>query len=271
MANFLYTIVAKSRGHATPERFTTKAGSFLGARFLGGRNDKPGDEGSSSPDWARGLDLVLASVVLIFAWPIALVVAFWIRIHSKGPAIYSQIRVGRGGERFTIFKLRTMAFESSDQVHRDHVMGSSQTTRAMTKLDELGDPRLVKGANLIRGLGLDELPQLIQVIQGKMSLVGPRPCLEWEYEEIYQAERSGRFAVRPGMTGLWQVSGKNQLSFETMAELDRYYARNKSMRLDLMILRKTPLVLIKELMRILRKRVHLREEESPSESKTDLR
>lgn len=119
----------------------------------------------------------------------------------------------------------------------------------MQKLDT-HDPRLIPGARLLRALGIDELPQLINVVRGEMSVVGPRPCIPYEAEQ-YQAWQRGRFAALPGMTGLWQVRGKNRTTFTRMIELDIEYAKTQSLGLDLMILLATPKAIFDQLANVL--------------------
>jgi lipopolysaccharide/colanic/teichoic acid biosynthesis glycosyltransferase len=119
----------------------------------------------------------------------------------------------------------------------------------MTKLDAQGDDRLIPGAAFLRATGLDELPQLLNVWRGEMSVVGPRPCLPYEYAEYSDAQKA-RFAAAPGLTGLWQVSGKNRTTFKQMISLDIQYAQQKSLLLDLAIMVKTPIVLLKQVLAV---------------------
>lgn len=131
--------------------------------------------------------------------------------------------------------MRVAAETASHEGHLKHLMRSNS---AMTKLDSVGDPRLISGGRLLRACGLDELPQILNVLRGEMSLVGPRPCVPYEYE-IYSSYERLRFATLPGLTGLWQVSGKNRTTFSEMIDLDIQYAENKSLGMDVKIILKT--------------------------------
>lgn len=157
------------------------------------------------------------------------------RLTSPGPILFRQERVGYRGERFRLFKFRTMHVGASTATHQAHFSELMKANVPMQKLDAPGDSRLVKGAWLLRASGLDELPQIINVLRGEMSLVGPRPCIPYEYDEYTPAQRR-RLASVPGLTGLWQVSGKNRLSFAEMVALDVQYANNLSLAQDLRIM-----------------------------------
>jgi exopolysaccharide production protein ExoY len=184
------------------------------------------------------LDLVLILAVapgwLLVGTAAALVVIF----GSRGPVFFRQRRVGYKGREFTLFKFRTMRVDSEAAPHRDHFHQLMESDIPMTKLDERSDPRLVPFGALLRATGLDELPQLINVLRGEMSLVGPRPCIPYEYER-YQPWQRRRFDAVPGLTGLWQVSGKNRTTFNEMIWLDIEYSERLSLGLDLQIILKT--------------------------------
>jgi len=198
------------------------------------------------PIWKRALDLSLVAMTLPVSIVLILAVALWIRLVSRGPALFLQKRVGHGEKLFTIFKFRTMHEGASTQDHELHVARLVDSDRPMVKLDELGDNRLIPGACLLRSTGLDELPQLFNVLRGEMSLVGPRPCIPAEHGFFSPAQRE-RFQVLPGLTGLWQVSGKNRTTFREMAALDVAYARRSSLGLDLSVLFRTPRALRREM------------------------
>jgi len=192
----------------------------------------------------RALDLFCILLVAPLLFPLGLLIAAAIKILSPGPAIFTQHRVGYLGRRFRCLKFRTMVVNADTGMHQGHFTGLMSANRPMTKLDSAGDPRLIPCGRLMRALGLDELPQVINVLRGEMSLVGPRPCLPYEYERYLPRHRE-RFETLPGLTGLWQVNGKNRTTFEQMMELDIHYARNKSFGLDLKILAKTiPAILV---------------------------
>lgn len=190
------------------------------------------------PSWKRVLDLGCTSTVLLLAMPVFAVIALYIRIVSRGPILFRQTRVGLRGEKFLCFKFRTMHAGADTQNHQAYLKTLIDTNAPMVKMDARGDSRLIPGAWLIRALGLDELPQLFNVLQGDMSLVGPRPCIPYEYEG-YSPSQKARFASVPGLTGLWQVSGKNRTTFDEMIRLDIRYAHTKSLWLDLWIMAMT--------------------------------
>ena len=196
------------------------------------------------PNWKRGLDLSLTMVLLPVLAPLLGLIALYIRCVSRGPIFFVQSRVGYGGESFAIYKFRTMRVsrEPRDEIHRRYVAVRSALDGPIAKPSYQDD--LIRGGRLLRKLSLDELPQLFNVLKGSMSLVGPRPDLL--QLEDYTPMQARRFEVMPGMTGLWQVSGKNRLSFDQMIELDLRYIDNCSMLTDLGILLKTVLVLINQ-------------------------
>ena len=200
---------------------------------------------SAIPQWKRLLDIFCITVVAPIWLLLMFVISVSIRIVSPGPVLFRQERVGHLGRRFTCFKFRTMVVNADTSVHEGHLNHLLESNVPMRKLDAAGDPRLIFGGRLLRSLGLDELPQLFNVLRGEMSLVGPRPCLPYEYES-YSTRHRQRFEAVPGLTGLWQVSGKNNTTFEEMIDLDVHYARNKSLLLDLKIMLKTAPALISQ-------------------------
>ena len=197
--------------------------------------------GSPSPKpvqnlhWKRTLDAGLILLALPFLIPLALLVALLIRGGSRGPVLFRQERVGYQGRRFTCFKLRTMFVNASTTTHQGHLHQLMNSNVPMMKMDSRGDPRIIPFGLLLRSSGLDELPQLINVLRGEMSLVGPRPCLPYEYAK-YLSWQKERFQAVPGLTGLWQVSGKNKTTFVEMVVLDIMYAKNKTLWWDLKII-----------------------------------
>lgn len=196
------------------------------------------DRASALPLWKRALDLSL----LMFALPGLLVIggliALIIKLGSPGPVLFRQKRVGYQGKEFVCFKFRTMVVNAETESHRRHTQELIRSQVRMVKLDERKDPRLVPLGSLLRSCGLDELPQLLNVLRGEMSLVGPRPCIRYECE-AYEPWHWQRFEAVPGLTGLWQVSGKNRTTFQQMVELDIEYSRRLSLWLDLKIIFKT--------------------------------
>jgi lipopolysaccharide/colanic/teichoic acid biosynthesis glycosyltransferase len=196
------------------------------------------------PCWKRTLDIVCILVALPLLLPLMAMIALAVRIGSAGPVLFGQQRVGHLGRRFRCLKFRSMLVDADTTLHQRHCAQLIGSNLPMVKMDLDGDPRLIPGGWWLRASGLDELPQFINVLRGEMSLVGPRPCLPYEYDR-YLPWQKERFSTLPGLTGLWQVSGKNKTTFVEMMHLDIEYARKKSLWLDLKILLKTaPTVII---------------------------
>jgi lipopolysaccharide/colanic/teichoic acid biosynthesis glycosyltransferase len=187
------------------------------------------------PRWKRSMDLFGSAVLIILLSPVFLLMSLYIKAVSPGRVIFRQERVGYRGKRFTFLKFRTMRENNDADAHRQHLKELIREGKPMEKLDAGKDPRIIPGGRIIRKASLDELPQLFNVLRGEMSLVGPRPCIPYEAEE-YRRWHTHRFDVLPGMTGLWQVSGKNRLSFEQMIRLDIAYTDRMSFLIDLKIL-----------------------------------
>jgi len=188
-----------------------------------------------NPKWKRGLDLTCTLLTLPFWLTAMIFIALWVKLSSRGPVFYRQSRIGLGGRPFTILKFRSMRLNADTTKHTDHFAKLIETNTSMTKLDSLGDSRMIPGGCWLRAAGLDELPQLLNVLRGEMSLVGPRPCLPQEFER-YEDWHKGRVYVPPGLTGYWQVNGKNKTSFKQMVELDLLYAERMSLGLDLAVM-----------------------------------
>jgi lipopolysaccharide/colanic/teichoic acid biosynthesis glycosyltransferase len=192
------------------------------------------------PVWKRGLDIAGALAALFVLSPLFLLAFLIVKTTSRGPVFFRQERVGYLGSRFNMLKFRTMKVNADNSAHKQLVKGliksqkESGSDHAMTKLDDR-DSQIIPGGKLLRKTCIDELPQLLNVLRGEMSLVGPRPCLSYEAEE-YRLWNTERFNTIPGMTGLWQVKGKNALTFEEMIRLDITYARKRSFLLDLKVL-----------------------------------
>jgi len=190
------------------------------------------------PGWKRGLDIFLILAALPVVVPLALVIAALIRAVSAGPVLFKQERVGYQGGRFRCYKFRTMQVNADTAVHQEHLNHLMRANIPMVKMDAQGDSRVIPFGALLRSSGLDELPQLLNVLRGDMSLVGPRPCLPYEYDQ-YLPWQKERFNTVPGLTGLWQVSGKNRTTFVEMIQMDIAYARNLNFWVDLKIIFKT--------------------------------
>jgi len=164
--------------------------------------------------------------------------ALVVKCGSRGPVFFRQRRVGYKGREFTCYKFRTMYEAAETRSHREHFRQLMGAEVPMTKLDARRDPRLIPLGAMLRASGLDELPQLINVARGEMSLVGPRPCIPYEYE-LYEPWQRRRCEAVPGLTGLWQVSGKNRTTFNEMIRFDIEYSERVSLGLDLKIIIKT--------------------------------
>lgn len=199
----------------------------------------------------RALDIVASTVLLIVGAPLMIGVALAIRVSSKGPIFYIQERVGYRGEVFPFFKFRSMHINNDNAIHKDYTRQWITENKAHTEGDEqvvhkiVDDPRIFKVGKFIRRYSIDELPQLLNVFRGDMSLIGPRPALAYEVE-VYSEWHRRRFEAPPGITGLWQVSGRNRLSFEQMIELDIEYLENWSLSTDIQILFRTVSVVLFE-------------------------
>ena len=203
--------------------------------------------------WKRTLDILLILLALPFLIPLALFTALLIRSVSTGPVLFRQERVGYLGRRFMCFKFRTMFVDADTTTHQGHLHHLMNSNKPMMKMDSRGDPRIIPFGLFLRASGLDELPQLINVLRGEMSLVGPRPCLPYEYEK-YLPWQKERFGTVPGLTGLWQVSGKNKTTFVEMIQMDIKYAKNKTLWLDLKIILMTIPALIIQMLETRRAR-----------------
>lgn len=202
-----------------------------------------------SPPWQRGLDIGGSLLGLLILSPVFLLTALVIKLVSPGPVFFRQMRVGRGGVPFMLWKFRTMQVGADTAIHQNHmarlIRGAHDEAAAqpMAKLD--GDSRVIPFGRIIRGTCIDELPQLINVLRGEMSLVGPRPPIPYEVRE-YLPWQKRRFDTVPGLTGLWQVSGKNRLTFNEMIRLDIRYCRTKCLWSAITILCRTPLAIAHE-------------------------
>jgi len=191
------------------------------------------------PAWKRSIDILcgLLALPVLGLWVLLMTVVTW--LVSPGPVFFRQERVGFRGRRFGMLKFRTMTVGADPTLHQNHFRQLVESNAPMVKLDTRGDARLIPGGWILRASGLDELPQILNVLGGDMSLVGPRPCLLSEFDQYLPAHRERVDAV-PGLTGLWQVSGKNRTTFEEMVRLDIAYARRVSPLLDLKIILLTP-------------------------------
>jgi lipopolysaccharide/colanic/teichoic acid biosynthesis glycosyltransferase len=200
--------------------------------------DRPSGSPEAAP-WKRILDLTGILLALPIAVPLSFCLAILIKLVSPGPVLFRAERIGLRGRPFYCLKFRTMKVNAEIAGHQNHTGNLIKNPNLpMIKLDAVGDKRLIPFGRIIRATGLDELPQLLNIWRGEMSLVGPRPCLPYEFQAFLPHHRK-RCDTLPGLTGLWQVSGKNQTTFERMIELDVWYAQNNSVWLDLCIICKT--------------------------------
>lgn len=192
----------------------------------------------------RLFDMVVAALALFFIAPLMIVVAAIIKLSSKGPVFFTQMRVGENGQPFRFIKFRSMHVNNDDRIHREYTQkfiteGAADHEDAKGAVYKIkDDPRLIPIGPFIRKYSIDELPQLFNVVRGEMSLIGPRPPIPYEVD-VYREWHKRRFEGPPGITGLWQVSGRNRLSFEEMVKLDIEYLDNWSLSRDLRILWRT--------------------------------
>jgi lipopolysaccharide/colanic/teichoic acid biosynthesis glycosyltransferase len=189
------------------------------------------------PLWKRTLDLCFVFLTMCVWLPLMILVMCLIKLVSPGPALYRQQRIGFRARPFMIFKFRSMKVDAETQTHEEYVGKLMRSESPLTKLDS-NDPRLISVGRFLRATGLDELPQLFNVLRGDMSLVGPRPCTVREFEK-YLPWQKMRVKAPPGLTGYWQVNGKNKTTFNQMMQMDLDYAQKMSLRLDLSIICKT--------------------------------
>jgi lipopolysaccharide/colanic/teichoic acid biosynthesis glycosyltransferase len=210
------------------------------------RAERTGTQTLATNAMRRGFDLLVATLLVLLAAPLMILVAIAVLLDSRGPVFFRQRRVGRGQREFTMLKFRTMRRDADATRHRRYVQtlidGADHPEHGhLYKLSV--DDRITRAGRVLRSWSLDELPQLLNVIRGDMALVGPRPVIPYEVE-MYPEDYLRRFAVKPGLTGLWQVSGRNERTYEEMVSFDIQYAESASLLLDLRILAKTvPVVL----------------------------
>jgi exopolysaccharide biosynthesis polyprenyl glycosylphosphotransferase len=189
--------------------------------------------------YKRILDIVVSFAGLIALFPLFMIVAIAIRMESRGPIVFSQKRVGRNGKLFTFYKFRSMVYGAERMRQRLHLL--DETVGPIFKMQK--DPRITRVGRMLRRSSIDELPQLFNVLKGDMSLVGPRPPLPEEVAK-YTPRQLKRLLVKPGITCLWQISGRSNISFYEWIELDIYYIQYRSFLLDFKILLRTVPVVI---------------------------
>jgi lipopolysaccharide/colanic/teichoic acid biosynthesis glycosyltransferase len=232
---------------------------FAGRRRLSGsemeahelRSKQPLDRTAGEPLWQalgrRLADLALGATLTLLLSPLLIVVAIAVRLDSSGPALFRQRRVGHKEREFTLFKFRSMRLDADPRGHREYVTALIKGKAADGGRKDLYklavDDRITPIGRWIRRWSLDELPQLFNVLSGDMTLVGPRPAIPYEVAE-YPSWYRERFSVKPGLTGLWQVSGRSERTYEEMVRLDIEYAENRSLLGDISILARTPWVVV---------------------------
>jgi lipopolysaccharide/colanic/teichoic acid biosynthesis glycosyltransferase len=213
----------------------------------------------SSTEWEQStyfalakpiIDYLLATILLILTSPLFLIFSMGIKIHSPGPVFYYQQRIGKDGRPFRMVKFRSMRVNADTNLHRDYVqslikknLGPVDLGKATLKLE--ADPRMTGLGSILRSFGLDELPQLINVLKGEMSIVGPRPSLDYELE-VYEEWHKKRLSVLPGITGVWQVTAHNTVPFNEMVQIDLNYIREANLWLDLKVMLLTPIEMLRK-------------------------
>ena len=231
----IHVEISSTLRDVAPERLTVRPLGRVPVMYL----EPPRTRGWSAIA-KRAFDLAVAGVLAVFVLPVCALVAIVIKLDSRGPVIFRQVRVGKDGELFSVWKFRTMVEDAEDLIV--DLRDRNEADGPLFKLRN--DPRVTRVGRFLRRSSLDELPQLVNVLRGDMSLVGPRPALPDEFFSWNQ-ELHARLRVKPGITGMWQVSGRSDSSFEAYSRLDLYYVDNWSLITDLAILAKTvPTVLL---------------------------
>jgi lipopolysaccharide/colanic/teichoic acid biosynthesis glycosyltransferase len=191
------------------------------------------------------IDIVIATIALVIVAPLMIAISIAICVQSRGAPLFAQERVGRGGRGFRCWKFRSMYRDAEDILAHDPQLHARYVANDF-KLNCEDDPRVTTIGRVLRTTSLDELPQLFNVLRGQMSLVGPRPVVPREVDHCYGPWAGEYLAVRPGLTGPWQVSGRNDIRYPERAVLDAHYVSTWTLRRDLAILVRTPMVLIRK-------------------------
>jgi len=196
----------------------------------------------------RAMDLFFSALVLVVGAPLFLFLALAVRCSSRGPVFFRQTRLGKNGIPFTFYKFRTMHHNNDESVHRSFaqsfINGKMESRQGGRVFKMISDPRVTRIGTFLRQSSLDELPQFWNILKGEMSLVGPRPPIHYELDH-YQDWHKDRLKAKPGLTGLWQVSGRSRVPFDEMVMLDLHYITHWSLAMDLRIIFKTIPVLLK--------------------------
>ncbi len=205
------------------------------------------ERGSSYQFLKRSIDVLGSLCGLALLFPLLVAIATAIRLTSKGPIFFRQERIGQFCKKFTFFKFRSMYINNDASIHREYVerlIAGNSKNAGGSVFKITNDPRVTAVGRFLRRTSLDELPQLFNVLRGDMTLVGPRPCIAYEFNKYQVWHRQRLLAVKPGITGLWQVTGRSTVKFDEMVRLDLAYANARSLRLDLKILWQTPRAVI---------------------------
>lgn len=233
-----------NRAPSSAETVTVEAATPSGAaRSSRAARSEVGQVGVGYRLFRRTVDVSIGLVGLVVTFPLFVVVAMLLAVSSRGPVFFSQERIGSGGVPFTVVKFRTMRRGTHDEVVNDPVAHAAYVANGY-KLGE-DDPRITRVGRWLRKTSLDELPQLVNVLAGQMSVVGVRPLVPAEFAERAPSDRELYCRVRPGLTGLWQIEGRSSLTPSSRVELDREYLRRCSVLLDLRILARTPAALFR--------------------------
>ena len=191
----------------------------------------------------RFLDIVFSFLLIIFLIPLFLIIGVIIKINSKGPVLYTQKRIGQNNITFSCYKFRTMHPEANYLLKEILIKNPNFKNEFEETRKIINDPRITKIGKFLRFSSLDELPQIVNVLRGDMSFIGPRPIVKSEIKK-YGNDFKKVFSIKPGISGLWQVSGRNKLSYNKRVQLDIFYSENISFRLDIKIFIKTILVIL---------------------------
>jgi len=234
--------------HVYPEPNNGEAGGLLSADPILQKFQEPDDHAQARDAIKRGLDVVGSLALLVVLSPLFLLIAALVKLTSRGPIFFKQVRVGQRAKPFTMLKFRTMHVNAGHAMHQAFVTSlikSGSQEPASTGLFKItNDPRVTRIGRILRKTSLDELPQLWNAFCGTMSLVGPRPPIPYEVEQYEHWHRRRVLEAKPGITGLWQVTGRSRTTFDQMVRLDLRYARTRSLWTDLKILLATPLAVI---------------------------
>ena len=190
----------------------------------------------------RSFDIISASIGILFLLPLFIVLAILVKLDSKGPIFFSHKRIGKNGKIIGIYKFRSMV-SNSEEIFKNFTEEQKKEFEKNFKLDD--DPRITKIGGFLRKTSLDELPQLLNIIKGDMSVVGPRPIVRAEVEK-YGVCADKLFSVKPGLTGFWQANGRSDTTYEERVQMDMYYIDNRSFLLDIRIILKTVISVIRK-------------------------